>query len=575
MAVHHMREHYLKRSALIALVVVFLLALTVLFSRSRTDHSPAGGAVHPAGAELQPTSSQAQSRIPQVPEQDSRKQVVETAASSAPENGVQYEVTITNDRYQPLAGAELRIDAGDSLLGVWKADEQGKISVSLSERPTMLWSASASGHAHQVLVLDAPQPREVTIALQAGITISGWVRKPGGVRVDAGTLVVAYPSTWRQTPSEWIRRWQQGEAAPWTTRTRDDGSYQLDGVGTGMSCTLIAYEEGQCGLVVVEPLHADARKDIVLESLVMTCIQLVDAASGEVLRPRSNLLDGYGMRVSFPPNTVQPLSLSLSMLHALMPTLFGREADEGLILNFYLGVPGSRVSMSWEFPGYQAADERIAVQAYSASLAPIQIRLAPDGLQRGTILVRSSRQAPAAPPRLDQWPATITVYPEQGEPMQFVWKPRADGLMELGGVPQGTNRLVFGSRTGAYMVPPPGGAEWRVVVRESPITVDLPEIPTAGLLLRPQHPDGVAYNGPLQVSVIHNTATAAPAGIQGFGPVIRGPGGQLAFAGPPYRVDWLQPGEYSVILGYPGQRNQPLTVRAEAGEHTPIVIPLR
>jgi hypothetical protein len=161
-----------------------------------------------------------------------------------------------------------------------------------------------------------------------------------------------------------------------------------------MSCTLIAHEEGQCGLALVETPHADVRKDIVLESFVMTCVQLVDAASGDVLRPQSNLLDGYGLRVSFPANTVQPLSLSLSMLHALMPTLFRREVDEGLILNFYLGVPGSRVRMSWEFPGYQPLNERIAVQTYSPSLAPIQIRMVPDGLQRGTILVRSGCFSP-------------------------------------------------------------------------------------------------------------------------------------------------------------------------------------
>jgi hypothetical protein len=418
----------------------------------------------------------------------------------------------------------------------WPADAQLELYA---------WKA---GYSVEVVDLQSPFPADLTLVLLDEGAVYGSVVLPDGHTAGQGIRVVAAPTHERSPGRRVFERACQGDPYACASTTDANGAYMINRLGRGREYSLLASGGGVSTSARVGPIAAgdQVKHDITVRTVYSLAVDLYDARTKQRLTVSPHFRYGTGFRVSLKGTELElaDVVMSAKPFFANCSTFkrgLANSIDDYFLSDSLLPEAGP-ISVKVALPGYQPWSGSLNAKRLSDVAERQRIELTPAAYGFGSLvlILPSCLRRPA--PQADLFTATLTLVSDGAKSIQFKVDPTESGRVEFDGIPYGSYAASLAGFCQGGTYPAAGGTPPVVTIGESPTLLEIPELYLGSLLLDPQRPDGSSYAGYLDALV-----------LEGAGPVdeIPRPASSRVFLGPPYRLDILNPGEYTIVLNYP------------------------
>jgi hypothetical protein len=430
--------------------------------------------------------------------------------------------------------------------------------------------AKAEGFATTRLGLtDGSWNEPVRVVLAAGWSHCGRVVTASGGPPPPGLTVVA---TWIDGPSEGDARdrWMDGDPSLLRARVDESGNFCVSGLRSGGLYSLFC---GGAGFVMTRPslCRVDERstgRTLEVGRLFGTMVLLEDERGSPVPLLGERIWEAWcpGGSATSANLTAVLAGLDIALLAAPDSTellMFVSDSLEDTI---------GPVTLDHELAGYERGHAVLEAKAISQGIAQYRLQLQTTEPLRSVLHVRFDRRdhSPdlAGDRELARMGELELVEEDRpsARPLRFSLSIDDAGRVGALGVPLGTYRARYVSSV--LRIPRAGSVGQRIDVTRTGAELELSLATSGGLKLDLRDRDGSAYEGLVRVDLL-----VGP-------PQNPGPGGRVrsVVAGsgnfrPPYRIEGLSPGEYTVSLSAPrftGERGERLAVLVREGEEVVV-----
>lgn len=515
---------------------------------------PRGAALLPAQGSLATSATVSTSRW--LGEGDDTGKTQRVARSSTPHRVC---VTVVDTLGQPLSGAcVLPAPAhgdSDSAAGVL-TDALGRAMLSVPFATDAI-QASAACHGPGTARL-GPETEQVVIRLDRLRTIHGQVRTRDGSRLPPSVSVLAWPKRAGRSNPRFLM-----DPLTRSTVAREDGSYELQEV-PGRAWLVVAGGAGFLTLDAVQPA-ADCSypTDLTITPVLCAGVQLQLPGGAAPCLPVPMFNTWTGLACSSRGSRLIPSDTAEAVLAGLPEAFAGSDKTRRAYL-VEATEADAVVKCIVRFPGFMdVGGFQLSFRPLASGLAVAPVALQRDGTAQGSLTLELQGPLPEGfcDVRANSPVACLVLAPAQrGIHLGYDLTELRETRLRLDCVPHGPYTLSL--RTEWMSIPL---AEWNVSGGSEILSVDL-DPRDFGTLELDVEVHGAEYEDRL-CALIEPVAVVHPHVRRGWS--------SLFFEGPPYRIDFLPPGEYSLLVSAgvtAPLSNAPLSVELAAGARARLAV---